>query len=248
MINKYLLILGTAHVLGDFYLQTEKIAKQKEEKYVGVLWHCLEYYFASLLVILPILSVDLVLAMTYMGVSHFAIDTIKYILLRKKKVKTTCKVFVIDQLLHIVCIGALAYIMILFEFNIGKWEIVNHILITLNCDAEIILRWVLAILLIHIPTNIFIQKFIGDYKPKENEQLITVEKKAGRRIGTIERLIMLIFFEMNQYSAIGFVLTAKSVARYDKIAKDEKFAEYYLLGTLTSTLCVIVCGIVVVGW
>ena len=53
---------------------------------------------------------------------------------------------------------------------------------------------------------------------------------------------------MNQYSAIGFVLTAKSVARYDKIAKDEKFAEYYLLGTLTSTLCVIVCGIVVVGW
>lgn len=245
--TEYLLILGTAHVLGDFYLQTEKIAKRKEEKYVGVLLHCLEYCGASLLVILPIFSVDLILAVMCMGVSHFVVDTVKYILLRKKKVKMSCKLFVIDQLVHIAGIVVLVYLMVIFDFSIGRWGIVKSILVTLNCDAEIIMRWVLAILLIHIPTNIFIQKFTGDYKPKEKEQFITVDKKVGRRIGTIERLIMLILLAMNQYSAIGFILTAKSVARYDKIAKDEKFAEYYLLGTLISTLCVIVCEIVVVG-
>lgn len=51
----------------------------------------------------------------------------------------------------------------------------------------------------------------------------------------------MIFIAMNQYAALGLVLTAKSIARYDKIAKDEKFAEYYLLGTLLSTACVVTC-------
>lgn len=43
---------------------------------------------------------------------------------------------------------------------------------------------------------------------------------------------------VGQYAAIGFVLAAKSVARYDRISKDQVFAEYYLLGTLLSTLLV----------
>ena len=58
-------------------------------------------------------------------------------------------------------------------------------------------------------------------------------------IGTVERIIMLVFFFFSQYSALGFVLTAKSIARYDRISKDQNFAEYYLLGTLLSTLLVI---------
>ena len=53
------------------------------------------------------------------------------------------------------------------------------------------------------------------------------------------------FFSMNQYAAMGLVLTAKSIARYDKITKDEKFAEYYLLGTLISTSCVVICKMLI---
>ena len=47
---------------------------------------------------------------------------------------------------------------------------------------------------------------------------------------------MLIFLSLGQYSALGLVLTAKSIARYDKITKDPDFAEYYLLGTLMSVI------------
>ena len=50
---------------------------------------------------------------------------------------------------------------------------------------------------------------------------------------------------MNQYSAIGLVLTAKSIARYDKIAKEPDFAEYYLLGTLLSTVAVILISFII---
>lgn len=44
---------------------------------------------------------------------------------------------------------------------------------------------------------------------------------------------------LGQYSAIGFVLTAKSIARYNKIVEEAEFAECYLLGTLLSTMLVI---------
>ena len=107
-------------------------------------------------------------------------------------------------------------------------------------------KWGLAILILHIPSNILIQNLLSGYRPKkENSNFIEFDNKAGRKIGTIERLIMLMFISMNQYAAMGLVLTAKSIARYDKITKDEKFAEYYLLGTLISTACVVICKMLI---
>lgn len=61
------------------------------------------------------------------------------------------------------------------------------------------------------------------------------KKKAGGYIGFFERIIIVLLLYFKAYSAIGFVLTAKSVARYDNIVKDQRFAEYFLIGTLYST-------------
>ena len=49
-------------------------------------------------------------------------------------------------------------------------------------------------------------------------------------IVTIERIIMLFFLLIKQYSSVELVLTTKSIARYNKISEDKEFAEYYLLG------------------
>ena len=74
--------------------------------------------------------------------------------------------------------------------------------------------------------------------------MLREDRKAEEYIGTVERIIMLIFIYINQYSAIGLVLTAKSIARYERITKEEHFAEYYLLGTLISTLIAIIVSFV----
>ena len=76
------------------------------------------------------------------------------------------------------------------------------------------------------------------YKPDE---LTTCDgiSNAGQLIGYLERILILLFICATQYSAIGFVLTAKSIVRYDQITSNRKFSEYYLLGTLLSTLLVI---------
>lgn len=49
-------------------------------------------------------------------------------------------------------------------------------------------------------------------------------------------MVVLTLVLVNQWSAIGFVLTAKSVARFRKLEHDQTFAERYLVGTLTSVI------------
>ena len=75
---------------------------------------------------------------------------------------------------------------------------------------------------------------------RPNSVAVSKNNNAGRFIGTLERIIILIFLSIGQYSAIGLVLTAKSIARYERISKEKKFAEYYLLGTLLSTVYAII--------
>ena len=50
---------------------------------------------------------------------------------------------------------------------------------------------------------------------------------------------MAIFLIWGQFAAIGLVFTAKSIARFDRISKDQGFAEYYLIGSLFSIISVL---------
>ena len=84
------------------------------------------------------------------------------------------------------------------------------ILHTFGLSGSTALSWSLKLLLIYKPANILIVFLLGSY-------LISIQ----------------------QYSAVGLVLTAKSIARYNKISEDPSFAEYYLPGTLLSTFVAI---------
>ncbi|RZN42867.1 MAG: hypothetical protein EFT35_01600 [Methanophagales archaeon ANME-1-THS] len=65
---------------------------------------------------------------------------------------------------------------------------------------------------------------------------------AGALIGILERLFTLTLVLVGQYMALGLILTAKSIARFEDL-KNRKFAEYYLIGTLSSMLVAIFIGI-----
>ena len=75
----------------------------------------------------------------------------------------------------------------------------------------------------------------------EETKLNKREYNVGRWIGGFERTLILIFVLINNYLAIGLVLTAKSAARFNDLS-DREFAEYYILGTLMSTLVAIAVG------
>ena len=78
-----------------------------------------------------------------------------------------------------------------------------------------------------------ILKFVRDKPINESSPDEKGLQKAGTMIGILERIIILTFGILNQFSAISFVFLAKSMARFRQLEK-RAFAEYYLIGTLSS--------------
>jgi uncharacterized protein DUF3307 len=67
--------------------------------------------------------------------------------------------------------------------------------------------------------------------------------RVGATIGVLERLLIVTFVLVGAEAAIGFVIAAKTIARF-RLLDDRDFAEYYLLGTLASVSVAIVTGLI----
>lgn len=240
MIAKHIFeVLLCIHVLGDFYFQTEGMAQAKKSSPKALMKHIVVYgIIGSVLikVLLPALPVKYILLFI---LAHSAIDGIKYISGKREG----CAVFVADQILHLLTILGITCLAVTKVSNLIFCPWIIDFAILFEADWTNWLSWGAKILLLHKPMNILIGQILQGYKPSNASK--NEEKKAGRYIGTLERLIMVVLISLNQYSAVGLVLTAKSIARFDRISKDQSFAEYYLLGTLLSTICAIIIAVLV---
>ena len=73
------------------------------------------------------------------------------------------------------------------------------------------------------------------------------ERSRGRTIGVLERFILLTLVILGQWGALGFVIAAKSIARFKDLDQRD-FSERYLIGTLTSVAVAIASGLAVRGF
>ena len=95
----------------------------------------------------------------------------------------------------------------------------------------------------------FIVSLIGAYfirtmlRRYEKELQIGGLKRAGMIIGILERIIILTLVLADQYTAISFIFTAKSIARFNEL-KNRKISEYYLIGTLLSMAFAMIIGVI----
>jgi hypothetical protein len=228
------------HLLGDFYFQSEKLSALKNRYPKYVIIHSLIYFgiFLFSFFIIPV-SLDNLEVILFLTLSHFLIDAIKYFLMKIiQSEKNRNYLFFVDQLLHF------AFIMVL----VSRLEFLNPGTVIRGAEIASYLRLVLAFLLIGKPSNIVFKKVFSHFKPvdenlvsdKDAENTEKTFKNAGAAIGILERILILICLIMGLYSSVGLILTAKSIARYDRISKDPTFSEYYLLGTLSSLLFTIV--------
>lgn len=71
-------------------------------------------------------------------------------------------------------------------------------------------------------------------------------ERVGASIGILERLIVCVLVLAGQAAAIGFVIAAKTLARFRQL-DDRHFAEYYLVGTLASVTLALSTSIVAEG-
>ena len=72
----------------------------------------------------------------------------------------------------------------------------------------------------------------------------TVELNHGRLIGNIERLILVLFVANSQYTALAFFFAAKGLIR-SKDVERRAWADYLILGSLTSFLVAVVAGLLI---
>lgn len=112
--------------------------------------------------------------------------------------------------------------------NVQVW--LFGLLLVLN-EANIILRYILRLTgLASLGTK--------------GEEVDQQEYSTGRIIGLLERIFVFLFVLLHQYTAIGFILAAKGVARFQDF-KSRTFAEYVLIGTLLSALLAMMVAFVV---
>lgn len=220
------------HILGDFYFQSDELSEKKKSGYIYVVFHGSIYLLVTNVCIIPFWSVPIIILACSLSVLHFVIDSAKFIYSRSKEQNAT--MYVVDQLIHIGCIAVGVSVFIYAGYSMQLLRPIYEFFSPIVQNPLQVLSWAGLILMAYKPANITIKRLVAKYRPGNGEP--DQSNNAGAFIGILERAIILLLLHVGQFSAIGLVLTAKSVARYNRISEDRQFAEYYLIGTLLSTL------------
>ncbi|MHA1206423.1 MAG: hypothetical protein ACTSSO_02505 [Candidatus Hodarchaeales archaeon] len=108
------------------------------------------------------------------------------------------------------------------------------------------LLYLLAYLVVIFGGSYFVGHFLNPYKSPETNSDSTGLQGVGKKIGKVERAIILTLALLGEFGAISFVFVAKSMARFEQLKK-RQFAEYYLLGTLLSILFALFIALILQG-
>ena len=220
------LSLALAHIIGDFYLQTDKYCQQKESKQFR------SWFLYAHGIIIGLLSWMIVPYCNFgvwtllITVSHFAIDAIKI------HCPKGLWSFVIDQLLHMGILIAISNI-----YKPAKELPLQMIDFSTSFSTPLL---ILAILLCIKPANILIKLILEKYQVGKSESCNNI-KNAGALIGNLERMLTIVFVLLGQFEAIGFIVAAKSILRFKDT--DTAKTEYVLAGTFLSFGIAILCGL-----
>ncbi len=224
------LLLG--HILADFAFQSSKMVQNKHQSRV-LLRHGGIVFVTHFVVMLPLMSFEAAVGILVIAVSHLGIDRAK----QRIQARTERRLwpFLADQAAHVAVIVVVAWF--LDAAAVFLWP-------NLAADAALLTTEVLAVaaLVFNVHGGATIVRFtLGEV----GAEAATPDGR-GFAIGVLERWLVLLLAMAGQWAAVGLVLAAKSLARFEQL-KDRDFAEYYLVGTLTSVLVAVLSALVVLG-
>lgn len=240
-----------AHCLTDFLLQPGRwIAGKRKYNWRSkhLLYHIL---LTGAVAWLLLWEGQLWWAILYIMVTHYIIDGLKIAVENRWDTKNSRGLiwFLSDQLLHIIVL-----IMVWLSI-INGWRQA-----TAWWQTTLTGYWFLLHLLGYIimagPVGFIIQiltkKWTAELDPQDSL------RNAGKWIGILERILTITFVYINQFSAIGLLIAAKSILRViDKPEKpgseptlmkpfsSRKHTEYVVIGTFLSFAIAILTGLVI---
>lgn len=225
-----------AHLLTDFVLQPNSWIKHKRKYKVRSYYLVVHSLLAGVLTVLLLQKLEWWYIGIVISVTHFLIDWWK---LNQKK--DNLKYFLLDQLFHLLVI-ALVWLFLIRGYS----EIIPFLMEFFNSTT--VLTVVIAYLIVIFPTGFLIGKATKKWHIEiEDEHKKNSLDDAGRYIGIFERILVLSFILTNNFSAIGFLIAAKSILRFSDKSETgaRKQTEYVLIGTLISFTITILVGLLV---
>jgi hypothetical protein len=220
-----------AHLLGDFLLQPDSwvVQKRRKKHRSPLLYAHIAIHFFVMLALLGF-NFTYWLGMLIIVITHYFIDLIK---LHLEERYHKGKLFILDQVAHVLVIAAVTYSYHTFTIELSEF-LQPVVLLFITC---IVFLGPVAAIIMRLLMNRWVLP-----EDKENESL----PQAGKYIGMLERLLVFAFIVIQQWPAIGWLIAAKSILRFSDLtrAKDRKLTEYVLIGTLLSFSLSIVTGLI----
>jgi hypothetical protein len=218
-----------AHLLGDFVFQPNRWVIHKEARKAASGYIYLHLIIHFLLIMLFIWDPGFWMPALIVVASHYIIDLAKIYagpLFRNKTIP-----FILDQFLHIVVLYAVAYRSNLWQHSLELLQQLNWGLVT-------------SVVFLSIPSAIIMSRLLE----RMSEQIELDHKSlpnAGKYIGMMERLFVFLFIILGRWDAIGLLITAKSVFRFNdlKASNNRKLTEYILIGTFLSFGIAVLTGL-----
>ncbi|MBO0992970.1 DUF3307 domain-containing protein [Bacillus sp. SD088] len=284
------LLLLLAHLIADFWLQSDQMVKNKIKYLKKHLLHHLLITGITLIVIwgyqyeFQHITSYFILPLAFIMITHLLIDLSKIKLIDSMPNNTTDNMkrlgyFLLDQVLHVIVIlitSILFFSMKVAEMTASFLDLYGtSSLSTLNTALSLIIIYILATSVSGHIVKYIIGSLPSEFANFEGELTLNNQIKArqeknqpttessftekyhyltystplrsrGKLIGYIERLLVIILTVIGAYPSIAFIIAAKSIARFKQL-NDRNWAEYFLLGTLTSIFLGLILGLVVQG-
>jgi hypothetical protein len=168
-------------------------------------------------------------------VTHFGIDTWK---IYQRKDNLT--IFLLDQALHVI-------VLIICWLGITGQSRALADQLSMLVHNQTVLIYIVSFLFVTWPAAYIISKFTQPWRDQLINDDIQSLAEAGKYIGVLERVLVLIFVLLQQYGAIGFLVAAKSIMRFSEKSETKlrEKTEYILIGTLLSFAIALISGLVV---
>ena len=219
--------LVLSHLLTDFILQPKSWVEDRHTKHFASGKLYLHGFVTALLAWL-MMGAQYWLTALVILVTHTLIDG------WKSYRKRTVLYFLLDQMLHLLVIAGCCWVLFI------KWTDVQTAWHQLNATAD---TWkiITAFVFLTTPAGILIGQLTQQWRDKITgaESLAN----AGKWIGIAERVIILIFVLYGQFSAIGLLVAAKGIIRFNEKDRQESKTEYLVVGTLLSIGLAIITGL-----
>ncbi|MBY6156893.1 DUF3307 domain-containing protein [Pseudooceanicola nitratireducens] len=219
-----------AHVSADFLLQSNWMAGAKQARHPGaLLLHGIVVLATATLLIAPRDATAMAPLLLLIG-AHLLIDLAKTLAPGK-----SLGAFLADQAAHLASLVAIAWVfpMLAPAGWLGGLPLAAPVMVLLAGAVISVQAGGYAIGLLVQP---FGRSFRAEGLPR-----------GGKLIGQLERGLIYFLILVGQPSAVGFLIAAKSVLRFDASRRRQKAAEYVIIGTLASFGWAVICAYAVLG-